>query len=89
MRGRRDPKRPTGSSSAFADLRLAQEPFNPGFQAAKPGFADEKEAVNGSGASSTTGLHPPPGQRKAPSNDDDDDDIYEATPKSKEPMHRY
>ncbi|UNI22427.1 hypothetical protein JDV02_008318 [Purpureocillium takamizusanense] len=85
-----DPHPGQSSSGAFADLRLAQEPFHPGFQAAGPNFADEKEALNGSGASSTTGLQPPPGQRKAPSNNDDDDsDIYEATPKSKEPIHRY
>ncbi|KAJ6442227.1 VHS domain-containing protein [Purpureocillium lavendulum] len=91
-----DPHPGQGSSSAFADLRLAQEPFNPGFQAAsKPGLGDDKEAVNGSGASSTTGLQPPPpppgGQRKglAHDDDDDDDDIYEATPKSKEPINRY
>ncbi|KND92063.1 hypothetical protein TOPH_03408 [Tolypocladium ophioglossoides CBS 100239] len=77
------------SSGAYNDHRLAHEPFNPGFKSAALSYGDEKEVMGGSGASSgAAGLHlqPPPGQRSAA---DDDDDIYEATPKSKEPAHRY
>ncbi|POR35059.1 Uncharacterized protein TPAR_04739 [Tolypocladium paradoxum] len=77
------------SSGAYNDDRLAHEPFSPGFKPAAMGYGDEKEAISGPVASSgAAGLHlqPPPGQRSAA---DDDDDIYEATPKSKEPGHRY
>jgi hypothetical protein len=91
---------PSSSYAAPDEQRFAFEPFHPGFQSTQS-YVDRQDSAVGKvhmhGASASSSSTPaPPGEGSSakpplskPEVRDDDDDMYESTPKSKEPMHRY
>lgn len=95
----RDPQQGAGSSSAGHNThndyddgqRLAYEPYHPGFRPTESYIGRQDSAI-GKVHMHGAGTSTPSGEPKAHQRLDevsDDDDIYDAPPKSKEPIHRY
>lgn len=93
----RDPQ-PAGSSSRpgpsysgdYSNQRLAEEPFHPGFQPT-PSYIGRQESAVGKltmhGADASTPTGPAPSHRRV--SEISDDDLYDASPRTQEPMYRY
>ncbi|ODA78928.1 hypothetical protein RJ55_04518 [Drechmeria coniospora] len=76
-----------GRAKVLDERAASNEPYTP--KAADSYFAEETAAANGFGASrSATGTYVP-SPLTPRSGTHEDDDIYEATPRSQEPLYRY